>query len=96
MVILVALTAGCWPVRAELTCSVRAVRYFTHQHALELVGEPSVKTIATLVKSVTTAYPEHLSVCLLALFSCFASCRAIHHRILCVPAADSTRVNIAL
>lgn len=31
-----------------------AVRFFTHQHSLELTGEPSVKTIATLVKSVST------------------------------------------
>ena len=34
-----------------------AVRFFTHQHSLELTGEPSVKTIATLVKSVST--PAH-------------------------------------
>lgn len=32
-----------------------AVRWFTHQHALELVGEPSVKTVASLVKSVSNA-----------------------------------------
>lgn len=36
-----------------------AVRFFTHQHSLELTGEPSVKTIATLVKSVSTAASLH-------------------------------------
>jgi len=74
--------------RKKVTCSVHALRWFTYQSALELVGEPSVKTIATLVELVTAAYLEHLSVCLLALFPCFAICRAIHHRVQCMAPAE--------
>ena len=76
----------------KATCSVYALRWFTYQSALELVGEPSVKTTATLVELVTAAYLEHLSVCLLAFFPCFAICRAIHHRVHCMAPAEPVSI----
>lgn len=59
-----------WLLRSGSAADTQAVadyvRFFVHQHSLELLGEPSVKTVATLVKSMNFQHKQLIGAMIVA------------------------------